>query len=64
MERILEIEEGKLDSNPIRQLTITFKKEFSLTFIIFKIEEIIPICIGHSEAKYKMKSFIHLTSTC
>ena len=58
MERTLDIQKEKLDSSPVQQITITLEKAFSFTFIIYKNEEIIPIFMGYSGAKYKMKSFI------
>lgn len=47
------MQKRKLDSNPVQQLTITFKKAFSLAFIIYEIEEIIPIFMGCSELNRK-----------
>lgn len=58
VERTLDIQKEKLDSSPIQQLTITLKKAFSFTFIIYKNEEIITISMGYVGAKSKMKSFI------
>lgn len=58
MERTLDIQKEKLDSSPIQQLTITLKKVFSFTFIIYKNGEIITISMGYVGAKSKMKSFI------